>query len=582
MKRKIVGIFVCMLLLISIIPISGIASNVSIDQDPNQNYRIRVKHLDDGRLPPIPGDIQPGFIFQTNEITQIISEPPIKPLDSSEETIIEILENIDEDLILGFLEDLVAFGPRFTGTNACELAGDYIYNEFVSYGLNARYDDWTYGSYSSNNIEGTLPGVDPSSDEIYIICGHYDSVSGSPGADDDGSGTVAVLAAAKIMSQFEFNHTIKFVAFSGEEQGLLGSYRYAQEAYGNGDNIVAVLNGDMIGYATNPTEASMIKIYENSASSWITDFTEDVSQNYDEYFELTVVPSGPSSGSDHASFWDFGFHAVFDHEYKFNPYWHTSQDTIANMDMDYDTRCSRLMIATLGELAEAQIMNEPPETPDAPSGPLEWRIDIQTTFTSSTTDPEEDSIYYMFDWGDGAFSEWEGPYASGDTGSAVHIWTELGEYEVRVIAKDTYNSISEWSEPAIINIVLNQPPNTPTISGEQNGNVGTEYEYTFNAVDPDDDNVKYHIDWDDGDTETTDFFSSGTDVKVKHTWTNQDTYIIRVTAEDTHGLIGPEGTLTVTMPRNRAIMNIPFLQFLQNFLQQYPILYQLLLRFLQL
>jgi hypothetical protein len=89
--------------------------------------------------------------------------------------------------------------------------------------------------------------------------------------------------------------------------------------------------------------------------------------------------------------------------------------------------------------------------------------------------------------------------------------------------------------------------------------------------------VMYYIDWDDGDSETTDFFSSGTDVKVKHTWANQDTYIIRVTAEDTNGLIGPEGTLEVTMPRNRMV-NPPFLKFLES----HPILYQLLLRFLRL
>ena len=210
----------------------------------------------------------------------------MKKLLSDENAIIDILENIDEDLIVGYLEDLVSFGPRVTGSSACDAAGDYIYNEFVSYGLEARYDPWSYGSYSANNIEGTLPGIDEESDEIYIICAHYDSVSGSPGADDDGSGTAAVLAAAHVMSQYDFNNTIRFVAFSGEEQGLLGSYRYAEESYGNGDNIVAALNGDMIGYAENPTQASYIKTYENPASQWITDFTEEVSQTYSDYFEL--------------------------------------------------------------------------------------------------------------------------------------------------------------------------------------------------------------------------------------------------------------------------------------------------------
>jgi len=134
---------------------------------------------------------------------------------------------------------------------------------------------------------------------------------------------------------------------------------------------------------------------------------------------------------------------------------------------------------------------------------------------------------------------------------------------------------------AVFTVIENVPPDEPTISGEQNGKAGTEYEYTFNAEDPNGDNVKYHIDWDDGNSDTTEFNPSGIDVKVKHTWTNQDTYTIKVTAEDTDGLVGPEGTYTVTMPRNK-IINRPFLNYLQSFLtchpSLFPILQQLLLR----
>ena len=457
MNKKIIGILiVCMLLIIYTIPAMGLTietKNIVVNQDPNQDWRSKVKHLDDGRLPPTPGEVDPSFVFEENNIVQIVTDPPEKTIQSSEETIINILENIDEALVLGYLEDLVAFGPRRTGTPACQAAGDYIYNEFVSYGLDARYDDWSYGGNSGNNIEGTLEGIDGSSDEIYIICAHYDSVSGSPGADDDGSGTAAVLAAAYVLSQYEFNHTIRFVAFDGEEQGLLGSYRYAEEAYGNGDNIVAVLNGDMIGYATNPTEASMIKIYENSASSWITDFTDEVNQNYEEYFNLTVIPSGSSSGSDHASFWDFNYHAIFYSEYKFNDYYHSSQDIIENMDLDYDTRCSRLMIATLGELAEAQILNYPPDTPDQPNGPTQGVTNKELTFSGVTTDPEGEQIYYMFNWGDNTSSYWVGPYDSGVAGEASHTWTDPGEYDIRVKAKDINESESDWSIPLTVTIV---------------------------------------------------------------------------------------------------------------------------------
>jgi hypothetical protein len=329
----------------------------------------------------------------------------------------------------------------------------------------------------------------------------------------------------------------------------------------------------MIGYATNPTEAGLMKIYENTASSWITDFTEVVSQKYSDYFDLTVVPSGSSYGSDHASFWDFGYHAVFDHEYKFNPHWHQSTDTIENMDMDYDTRCSRLMIATLGELAEAQSMSEPPETPDAPSGPSEWTIDIEATFTSSTTDPEGDSIYYMFDWGDGTFSEWVGPFASGDTGSADHNWTELGEYEVKVIAKDTFNSKSEWSEPAILNIIVNKPPNTPTINGPTSIKPKTQVTFTVQADDPENHEVYYMLTWGDGtSTNWLGPYESGEEIEVKNHWNGPGTYKIKAQAKDFIGDKSDWGELEVSVPRTKTSFNNPLFSFLSRVTNLFPII----------
>jgi hypothetical protein len=119
----------------------------------------------------------------------------------------------------------------------------------------------------------------------------------------------------------------------------------------------------------------------------------------------------------------------------------------------------------------------------------------------------------------------------------------------------------------------NQNPHIPTITGPTTGKPGVGYDYIFNAVDPDDDNVKYFIDWDDGDPEETGFNPSGDDVKLKNTWNSKGTYTIRAYAEDTNGLVGPEGTLTVTLTKgkNRAI-NTPF----QGFLQSHPYLFPIL------
>lgn len=120
----------------------------------------------------------------------------------------------------------------------------------------------------------------------------------------------------------------------------------------------------------------------------------------------------------------------------------------------------------------------------------------------------------------------------------------------------------------------NNVPSAPTIDGPNNGKPGVSYDFIFNAIDPDTDDVKYIIDWGDGDNETTTFTSSGADVTVSHIWATKGTYTISVKAEDEYGLISPETTLEITIPRNKALLIIqPILQWL---LQKFPILKNLM------
>jgi hypothetical protein len=587
LKKKISILLIFILLITYTIPALGFTgeqNNKTITfQEPDQDYRSKVKHLDDSRLPPIPGEIPSDFVFESKQADKIISNPPKKTLQSDEETIIDILENLSEDLILGYLEDLVAFGPRVTNTSACKAAGDYIYNEFVSYGLNTRYHNWTiYGYATGRNIEGSLYGLNETSDEIYIICAHYDSVNGSPGADDDGSGTAAVLAAAHLMSQYKFNHTIRFVTFDGEEQGILGSYKYAEEAKANGDNITAVLNGDMIGYAENPSNESNIDVYDNNASHWITNFTEEVCQKYNDYIELTVIPSGPTYGSDHASFWDFGYNAIMYHEHQITPYYHSPQDIIENTNINYSTRISKLMIATLGELAEA--LGDPPETPTKPDGPETLIKDVEATFESTTTDPEGRNIYYLFDWGDGTDSGWIGPYPSGQTGEASYAWTEIGEFEVKVTAKDIYNVQSNWSEPHVISIVENQNPTNPKIKGPSWGLGGKKYEFTFISTDPEGYDIYYKVDWDDGyKTDWLGPYSSGKQIALNHSWNKKGEYLIKAWAKDTLEDESGQGNFRIKIITNdkslknkQGYRNLLITQILENLTNRFPIIDYLL------
>jgi len=101
-------------------------------------------------------------------------------------------------------------------------------------------------------------------------------------------------------------------------------------------------------------------------------------------------------------------------------------------------------------------------------------------------------------------------------------------------------------------IITNEPPNAPDIDGPAQGDSGALLTFTFNAVDPEGENVRYIINWGDGNSDTTSFAASGIDKTASHTWGPGGSYIIKARAEDSNGLIGPENTFDITIPRNRA------------------------------
>jgi hypothetical protein len=90
---------------------------------------------------------------------------------------------------------------------------------------------------------------------------------------------------------------------------------------------------------------------------------------------------------------------------------------------------------------------QPPATPQRPSGTINGKINTEYTYTTTTTDPDGDSLYYMWNWGDGNISGWYGPYGSNIVANAAHIWTTKGTYEIKVKARDEHGAESNWSEP---------------------------------------------------------------------------------------------------------------------------------------
>jgi agmatine deiminase len=94
--------------------------------------------------------------------------------------------------------------------------------------------------------------------------------------------------------------------------------------------------------------------------------------------------------------------------------------------------------------------NTPPEQPSRPTGQDSGKIKTTYLYSTKTTDIDDDEVYYMWDWGDGNFSDWLGPVASGALTNTQHAWVTKGTYSVRVIAKDIHGAESNWSEPLTV------------------------------------------------------------------------------------------------------------------------------------
>ena len=120
-----------------------------------------------------------------------------------------------------------------------------------------------------------------------------------------------------------------------------------------------------------------------------------------------------------------------------------------------------------GEFKKVKIVEpcssgNPPNKPSQPSGPVVCKVGNSYPFTSKTTDPDGDDIYYLFDWGDDTNSGWLGPYPSGTTVMATKTWYNPDTYSVRVKAKDVNDKESEYSEPLVVTVtksraVVSQP-----------------------------------------------------------------------------------------------------------------------------
>jgi len=228
----------------------------------------------------------------------------------------------------------------------------------------------------------------------------------------------------------------------------------------------------------------------------------------------------------------------------------------------------------IGSIISLWVTSDPPAKPSPPSGPALGIWYEQYTFTSSTTEPDNEEIYYQFDWGDGNTSDWLGPYSSGQIASGSYYWTELGTYNITVIAKDIWGATSSRSDSLVITIIDNTPPEVPQITGPAEGKPGKPYLFNIVTSDAQDQEIYYFIDW--GDTTTSDWlgpYVSDTEIHVTHTWTEKGTYTVKVKAKDSLDSESDWGTLIIVMPME---YRFPVSTFLQHLFEKFPRLFPLI------
>ena len=306
------------------------------------------------------------FIFQFTSVflTSADKINSLEEVSNVNDDLISMINQVDKNNIENYLEDFVSFGYKKTGSENCKMTAEYIYNKFQEFGLYTYFDNWRYLRYKfrskvllfDKNVVAIYNGTDPSSDAVIIVCAHYDTLGESPGANDDGSGIVAMLSIAEIVSQYNFNHTIRFIALSGEEQGCFGSFYDAKQSYKRDENIIAVLNIDGVGSVNTSEDGKIVQIFCQERSKWIVDLANDIAEKYENYLNIKAQHA-MHYPCDHESYNDYGYDGVqfVQPKPELYPWLHSPEDTIDKINFSYVTKVTKLVLATTVELANKPI-----------------------------------------------------------------------------------------------------------------------------------------------------------------------------------------------------------------------------------
>ena len=274
----------------------------------------------------------------------------------------QIINSINQDSLIQHVKELTGVVPtiingtsqtilsrnKFQPGNA--LAETYIKQKLQNYGLTTTIQSF---STTGKNVLGVQTGTE-FPNKKYIICAHFDDMpSGTlaPGADDNASGTAAVIEAARVLSQYSFPFTIIYALWDEEEQGLVGSDYYAAQAANAGDSILGVINLDMIAWDSNNDGNADVHTSSIANTNSLKDKMLEVNLVYGINLDLDVVPAQPYS--DHQSFLDNGYSAILliEDDNDFHAYYHTVNDLLQYFNQPYYLKNTKLALATLAALS---------------------------------------------------------------------------------------------------------------------------------------------------------------------------------------------------------------------------------------
>ena len=286
----------------------------------------------------------------------------------NEEDMNRLLPQIDADSVLRTVNDLENFGSRFAlraGGNR-EVA-EYIVQRLENYGIPAAVDsfyqeanNWLTGEYAQwfYNVRGILASDSPKDDSIVIVGAHLDAISydsnyglleQAPGADDNASGVAVMIELARICHEngLRFKRDIHFMAYDGEELGLLGSYNDAWKRDTASDRVAVMLNNDMVSYQPDEDWKLTLHWYDNAL-----DIVSRAAEICSQFTDITpVVPTEDENEDSHYSdsyaYYQFGFRAVFAIEHTFSTSYHTFHDVSDSNNYDFLAEVARYNLAML-------------------------------------------------------------------------------------------------------------------------------------------------------------------------------------------------------------------------------------------